>query len=264
MHIHRIEKGRHNHFLSQERIDPITGEKILAGNEIVICAVCKSAFLRETWEYLGKQHCGQKQTASKIPTSNALSLRKKNPLGTIRYKSSAGRLSGLPSWTSTQGVMLAVALPLFGFFAYLSATVSTAFLSLFGPIAMAFVLLVQRGQKPNLQLREDGIEVWEKKKLKRIRFEEIERLHLHMDNDPLNNKSIGTEQRIRLNVLLKSGTSFWVGISDSPLESRKISRIIFELHPKVQVSFAVRDQGDYKRLNRLAREAGANVEVTQL
>ncbi|MEM6297737.1 MAG: hypothetical protein AAF740_03510 [Bacteroidota bacterium] len=264
MHVHRLDKSKHKHFLSEGRIDPITGEKILAGDEIVICAACKSAFLRETWEYLGKQHCRQKHTVAEVPTSNALSLRKRNPLGTVRYKSVASSFVGLPRGLGSQTVILGLALPLFGFFMYLGAVVSSAFFSIVGPVLLGLILMIQRFQKPNLHIREDGIEVLERKKLKRIRFEEVERLHLHMNNDPLNNSTVGAGRRIRLNVLLKSGTSFWVGISDNPLDSRKISRIIFELHPKVKVSFAVKDQGDYKRLNRIAREANADVKVTQL
>ncbi|MEM6299508.1 MAG: hypothetical protein AAF740_12540, partial [Bacteroidota bacterium] len=87
MHTHHLHERTHEAFLSEGRIDPITGEEILAGHEIVICAACKSAFLRETWEYLGKEHCDQKRTAKEIPKQGILDLKINEDLGRVMYTS---------------------------------------------------------------------------------------------------------------------------------------------------------------------------------
>ena len=54
MNIHKIQKEKHFQFLQENRQDPITGDLISDGDEIVFCAECKSAFLKDTWEYLEK------------------------------------------------------------------------------------------------------------------------------------------------------------------------------------------------------------------
>ncbi len=71
---HHLNKTTHSDFLQQERIDPITGEKIEKGHTVVICGACKSAFFIESWEYLGGIHCNQKETLPQIPVSKSLQL----------------------------------------------------------------------------------------------------------------------------------------------------------------------------------------------
>ncbi|AFM04427.1 hypothetical protein Fleli_2043 [Bernardetia litoralis DSM 6794] len=74
LHTHHLDTTNHSDFLNQERIDPITGEKIEEGHTIVICAACKSAFFIESWEYLGNEHCNQEKTLSQIPIAKSLQL----------------------------------------------------------------------------------------------------------------------------------------------------------------------------------------------
>ncbi|MEM6298659.1 MAG: hypothetical protein AAF740_08235 [Bacteroidota bacterium] len=76
MHIHQISSVSHQDLLSQERNDPVTGETIKDGDQIVFCAGCRSAFLLESWEYMGKQHCGQSDTLAEFPAQEALSLKR--------------------------------------------------------------------------------------------------------------------------------------------------------------------------------------------
>ncbi len=45
MHHSHTLTNHHQDFLNQNRIDPITGEKIEEGHTVVVCAACKSAFL---------------------------------------------------------------------------------------------------------------------------------------------------------------------------------------------------------------------------
>ncbi|MEM6299855.1 MAG: hypothetical protein AAF740_14290, partial [Bacteroidota bacterium] len=74
MYVHRLNPSDHHYILSQGRTDPVTGEPLKAGDEIVFCASCKSAFLRESWEYMGEEHCGQQKTLKYFPKAEHLAL----------------------------------------------------------------------------------------------------------------------------------------------------------------------------------------------
>ncbi|WP_375561766.1 hypothetical protein ACE193_04225 [Bernardetia sp. OM2101] len=63
-------------FLEENRQDPITGDKFKIGNEIVFCAECKSAFLKESWEYMGNRHCNQRETFTQIPQTRKIEVRR--------------------------------------------------------------------------------------------------------------------------------------------------------------------------------------------
>ncbi|WP_338813132.1 hypothetical protein V9L05_17485 [Bernardetia sp. Wsw4-3y2] len=71
MHIHKINSTsqEHQNFLAQNRKDPITGDSIAEGDEVVFCAGCKSVFLKDTWEYLGNRHCEQFETLIDFPSN---------------------------------------------------------------------------------------------------------------------------------------------------------------------------------------------------
>ncbi|WP_338766958.1 hypothetical protein WAF17_04860 [Bernardetia sp. ABR2-2B] len=71
-HYHFLKERQHADFLSENRIDPITGDKIQEGDCIVICAACKSAFLEDSWNYLRQQHCDQYGTLNKIPKTEKI------------------------------------------------------------------------------------------------------------------------------------------------------------------------------------------------
>ncbi len=74
---HFIDKNKHTHFLAQNRQDSITHEIIEEGDEVVFCSVCKSVFIVDSWEYIGRSHCNQSKTLKKIPALRSLSLDKK-------------------------------------------------------------------------------------------------------------------------------------------------------------------------------------------
>ncbi|WP_375561765.1 hypothetical protein ACE193_04220 [Bernardetia sp. OM2101] len=63
-------------FLEENRQDPITGDKFKINDKIVFCAECKSAFLKESWEYMGNRHCNQNKMLRKIPKNRKLALKK--------------------------------------------------------------------------------------------------------------------------------------------------------------------------------------------
>jgi hypothetical protein len=73
--IHTLTLQNHFDFLNQERKDPITGDLIKENDEVVICSSCKSAFLKESWEYLGNRHCEQNETLKIIPKQDKLELK---------------------------------------------------------------------------------------------------------------------------------------------------------------------------------------------
>ena len=61
-----LDAYKHNKFLEEHRKDPFTGKAIEAGDEITVCAKCKSAFLLDSWRAIGNQHCNQSETLAKI------------------------------------------------------------------------------------------------------------------------------------------------------------------------------------------------------
>ena len=64
------------HFLEENRHDPISGDSFSIGDEIVFCAVCKSAFLKDSWEMIKEKHCDQTTTLENFPVSEELVLKK--------------------------------------------------------------------------------------------------------------------------------------------------------------------------------------------
>lgn len=74
MTIHTLEKEKHADFLDQERIDPITGDILEEGDQIVICASCKSAFLADSWLYMNSKHCNQTHTLREIPKQEIVKI----------------------------------------------------------------------------------------------------------------------------------------------------------------------------------------------
>ena len=64
------------HFLQENRQDPITGDEFFVGDEIVFCASCKSAFLKESWDFMDGKHCNQRKILRNFPISERLLLEK--------------------------------------------------------------------------------------------------------------------------------------------------------------------------------------------
>ncbi|WP_338792480.1 hypothetical protein [Bernardetia sp. MNP-M8] len=77
MNTHKINSTSHSDFLNESRQDPITGDLIVEGDEIVFCKECKSAFLKSSWEYLNEKHCNQNRTLAIFPVKKTLNLKSK-------------------------------------------------------------------------------------------------------------------------------------------------------------------------------------------
>lgn len=75
IHKHKLLQPKYNYFLNQNRQDPITGDAIQENDIVVVCAVCKSAFLIDSWEYMNGQHCNQSSTLKKIPREISLVIK---------------------------------------------------------------------------------------------------------------------------------------------------------------------------------------------
>ncbi len=73
---YQIEEEKHKHFLLEKRNDPVTGDSFLEGDEVVFCSTCKSAFLKDSWVYMGNRHCDQRSTLPIFPKSKKLTLQK--------------------------------------------------------------------------------------------------------------------------------------------------------------------------------------------
>ncbi len=75
MNTHKINSYSHSDFLNERRQDPITGDLIVEGDEIVFCNECKSAFLKSSWEYLNEAHCNQNRSLAIFPIKKILNLK---------------------------------------------------------------------------------------------------------------------------------------------------------------------------------------------
>jgi hypothetical protein len=71
-HSHKIPKNS----VLTERHDPITGDAFVVGDKVVFCTSCHSAFLADSWKYIGGLHCGQSRTLKKIPDLEEINLRR--------------------------------------------------------------------------------------------------------------------------------------------------------------------------------------------
>ena len=61
-HVHRLAENEHKAFLAEGRLDPLTREPLRPGDQIIICAQCRSAFLMASWDAIENQHCNQRDT----------------------------------------------------------------------------------------------------------------------------------------------------------------------------------------------------------
>ncbi|WP_338815793.1 hypothetical protein V9L05_22615 (plasmid) [Bernardetia sp. Wsw4-3y2] len=73
---YQIREESHQHFLLEDRNDPVTGDSFSEGDEVVFCSVCKSAFLKDSWAYMGNKHCDQRSTLPVFPKPKKLKLQK--------------------------------------------------------------------------------------------------------------------------------------------------------------------------------------------
>lgn len=146
MHTHffTLDAQRHVDFLNEQRHDPVTGEVLRAGDEVAFCASCGSAFLRDSWEYLGESHCGQGDTLETFPETPKEIARFSTQPGEILYsKVNPTRPKPAPPPLKAKtlfkeiGLMTAFATVVAALMAYFA---STPFLGTFGVLMLVYAL----------------------------------------------------------------------------------------------------------------------------
>jgi uncharacterized RDD family membrane protein YckC len=71
-----ILSEKHEEFLKTQPYDPITGDFLIAGDEVVVCKRCNSVLLKDSVEYLGGVHCNQTDFTADLPIINHISVQK--------------------------------------------------------------------------------------------------------------------------------------------------------------------------------------------
>jgi len=112
MHIFRLDKDTHRSFLEERRRDPITGDTFAPEDRVVFCASCKSAFLAESWEYIGHSHCGQQDTLTAFPRPERRLLRFEMPPDESVYPNNQ-RLEKQDTWRLLGRIGINFAQPIF-------------------------------------------------------------------------------------------------------------------------------------------------------
>lgn len=54
-----LRESRHSEFLQAQRQDPVTHKVFAAGDRVTRCASCLLPFLDQSWDAIGRTHCGQ-------------------------------------------------------------------------------------------------------------------------------------------------------------------------------------------------------------
>lgn len=147
-HFHKISAEEHADFLAQERTDPVTGEFFCAGDTIVLCASCGSAFLADTWEYMGGKHCNQTKTLPEIQRYKALKMRY-NP-GETLFKNNHER--NLRQWWLSLGFAL--------MFLLLNLSGVSLFATMYIAVITVFLALESQTSLYRLTIRRNAIELF--------------------------------------------------------------------------------------------------------
>lgn len=78
LHIIKIHRQLHASLLADHRVDPITKQLLKVGDEVCVCAICKTVYLKDVWiTTLKGECCGQKKTLPKIPGSDYSAFEKR-------------------------------------------------------------------------------------------------------------------------------------------------------------------------------------------
>ncbi|MEH2165133.1 MAG: hypothetical protein V7K41_00315 [Nostoc sp.] len=108
IHIYEVDQTKHSTFLSEERRDPFTKERIKHGDRIVFCTGCKSAFIYSSWQAMGGKHCNQYDTLSEFVSLEAMTIRFGN----------VPKLQGRIKLLASACILFVVAISGLGYFAY--------------------------------------------------------------------------------------------------------------------------------------------------
>lgn len=153
MAIHTLQKEKHHDFLKEERIDPITGDILQEGDDIVICASCKSAFLVDSWEYMDRKHCEQTHTLREIPKQEVVKIDKSSIYLNVDIE-----INAISNKKAAEKASLNLTLPfiaLFYTFIYFTNHIDAVFIALSGVFMplFSFFFRIVNDYKDSLHLR---------------------------------------------------------------------------------------------------------------
>lgn len=131
---YQITEEKHQHFLLEDRNDPVTGDSFAEGDEVVFCSVCKSAFLKDSWVYMGNKHCDQRSTLPIFPKTKKLSLKKPIELPFVFVDTEHRSAAFFADILIVVGVCIALA----GIFVRMHFTISSYFYAILSFILVTF------------------------------------------------------------------------------------------------------------------------------
>lgn len=74
-----INRTKHVSLLADHRIDPVTKELLKVGDEVCVCAVCKTVYLKHVWINIQRNTCcEQSKTLPQIPNIEYVNFEKKS------------------------------------------------------------------------------------------------------------------------------------------------------------------------------------------
>ncbi|MEM6298405.1 MAG: hypothetical protein AAF740_06925 [Bacteroidota bacterium] len=252
MHVHHLTLEEHREFLEEERNDPITGEILEAGDEVVVCASCKSAFLKDSWEYLGKRHCGQSRTLREIPIFKNVALKPQSTLGEVRYEASLNVKDPRKHPLEFMGGFF---YPLIWLSKYMIADVLgwgqgfmyvwlTIVIGAIGGLVFDYFRRIYKFRSVVFLNR--GIEITRKKfkkKNQKFRYAQIKSLHLQINKKkPSFLAPFRPQAVIRMKVTLQTGEEIWTDLSEDLREARTIKNILKEFPEQIEIT--IEDHSD--------------------
>lgn len=263
-HIHRLDPQEHTAFLNEDRSDPITGEYLQAGDEVVICAACGSAFLHDSWSYIGEKHCGQRRTLRQLPTYALLHVAP-DELGTLLYPAQAPVLDkeevSLPlSFRGRIAVLLGLGALIYG--AALAGWPEVLMLLLTGTFLLLGSFFYRKISLPNRQQRnaafyEHGIRLSPSQKQPEpvmLPYEAIKAMELR----------ITAGQRVMiLKVVPRTGAVIWRSLPKS-FEARNLAETFMQISERVSTKIYAQDFSEYQYLRKRVAELGATTQVQKL
>ncbi|WP_291720545.1 hypothetical protein [Bernardetia sp.] len=173
--VHRLNIKKHVHIVGRQ--DGVTGDTIKAGDEVVFCAACQSVFLKDSWEYMNRQHCRQTETLGFVPAPvpNLIAKKKEAKLIFETFSTFKNRILGLFAFSliiasSCGWIYLLIFtnkfLPKFEHWVTFALYMVLLFLGVFGSIHLLTLLFgnklfkkITGADKRSIKILENGIEL---------------------------------------------------------------------------------------------------------
>lgn len=248
MYTHILDTKKHAYFLGQERTDPITGEHLQEGDEVVLCGICQSAFLRDSWEYIGGRHCGSVGTLKDIPEAREVRIKPSDEIGEVWFKSPLFRRDKRDLITHVSGLFYPATLlikHLIGKEHWLSAFI------IFFMFGTLLTLLTRFGYRKFTEriatFRDRGLDLSCNiglnlgKKKRKLRYRDIESIRFVAGGLSRKDILIKDKAYVRLIIKMKSGECIETNFANKKDGRSALLFTLFQLQEQVKVSFDLRD-----------------------